>query len=41
MEQGLKGRQKMWRDQGELGKLYNLIMHIIVSRKRLELFIAL
>ncbi len=31
----------MWRDQGELRKLYNLVVHVIVSGKHIELFIAL
>jgi hypothetical protein len=31
----------MWRDRGELGKLYNLVAHIMVSGKRSELFISL
>ena len=40
-EQGLKGRRKMWRDRGELGKLYNLVAHVMASGKRTELFTAL
>ena len=40
-EQGLSGRQKMWRDQGELRKLYNLVAHVIASRKQSDLFTAL
>ena len=40
-EQGLSGRRKMWRDQGELGKLYNLVAYVMASRKRSDLFIAL
>ena len=40
-EQGLKGYRKIWRDRGELGKLYNLVVYIIVSGKCLELFISL
>ena len=40
-EQGLKGYRKMWRDRGELGKLYNLVAHIMASGKCSELFIAL
>jgi len=31
-------RRKLWRQCGELGKLYNLVVHIIVSGKRTELF---
>jgi hypothetical protein len=40
-EQGLKGRRKIWKDRGELGKLHNLVAHIMVSGKRSELFISL
>ena len=40
-EQGLTGCWKMWRDRGELGKLYNLVAHVMVSGKRLDLFMAL
>ena len=40
-EQGLSGRRKMWRDRGELGKLYNLVAHVMASRKRSDLFTAL
>ena len=40
-EQGLKGYRKMWRDRGEFGKLYNLVVHVIISGKHLELFIVL
>jgi hypothetical protein len=40
-EQRLKGRRKMWRDRGELGKLHNLVAHIMASGKRSELFTAL
>ena len=40
-EQGLQGYRKMWRDRGELGKLYNLVAHIMASGKCIELFIAL
>ena len=40
-EQGLKGRRKMWRDRGELGKLHNLVAHVMASGKRSELFTAL
>jgi hypothetical protein len=40
-EQGLSGHRRMWRDRGELGKLHNLVAHVMASGKRLELFIAL
>jgi hypothetical protein len=40
-EQGLSGRRKMWRDRGELGKLHNLVAHVMASGKRSELFTAL
>ena len=40
-EQGLTGRRKMWRDRGELGKLHNLVAHVMASGKRLDLFTAL
>jgi hypothetical protein len=40
-EQGLKGCRKMWRDRGELGKFHNLVIYVMVSGKRSELFIAL
>jgi hypothetical protein len=40
-EQGLSSRRRMWRDRGELGKLHNLVAHVIASGKRLELFTAL
>ena len=34
-------RRKLWRQRGELGKLHNLIAHVIASGKRTELFEAL
>jgi hypothetical protein len=38
----LSGEQrKLWRQRGELGKLYNLVVYIIVSGKRTDLFLAL
>ena len=40
-EQGLSGRRKMWRDRGELGKLHNLVAHVMASGKRSDLFTAL
>ena len=40
-EQGLTGRRKIWRDRGELGKLHNLVVHIIASGKYSKLFIVL
>ena len=40
-EQGLNGRRKMWRGRGELGKLHNLVAHVMASGKRSDLFMAL
>jgi hypothetical protein len=34
-------RRQLWRQQGELGKLHNLVAHVIASRKRTNIFIAL
>jgi hypothetical protein len=34
-------RRQLWRQRGELGKLHNLVTHVIASRKRTNLFIAL
>lgn len=34
-------RRKMWRDRGELGKLHNLVAHVMASGKRTDLFLAL
>ena len=31
-------RRKLWRDRGELGKLHNLVHHVIGSGKRTDLF---
>jgi hypothetical protein len=38
---GLLARRKLWRDRGELGKLYNLVAHIMASGKRTDLFLDL
>jgi hypothetical protein len=38
---GPRERRKLWRDRGELGKLYNLVAHVMASGKRTELFIKL
>jgi hypothetical protein len=40
-EKGLKGRRELWRSRGELGKLHNLVAHVMASGKRSELFTAL
>src|SRR5437016_5881577 len=40
-EQGLASCRKIWRDQGELGKLHNLVAHVMASGKRSDVFIAL
>jgi hypothetical protein len=40
-EQGLNGCRKMWRGRGELGKLHNLVAHVMASGKRFNLFITL
>jgi hypothetical protein len=34
-------RRKLWRQRGELGKLHNLVAHVIALGKRTELFTAL
>ena len=34
-------RQEMWRRRGELGKLHNLVAHVMASGKRTELFLDL
>ncbi len=31
-------RRKLWRQRGELGKLHNLVMHVIASGKRTHIF---
>jgi hypothetical protein len=33
-------RRKLWIQRGKLGKLYNLVTHVIASEKRTELFIS-
>jgi hypothetical protein len=35
---GAPERRQLWRRQGELGKLHNLVAHVIASRKRTDLF---
>ena len=37
----LKERQKLQRQRKELKKLYNLVVYVIASRKRTDLFLAL
>ena len=34
-------RRKLWRQRGELRKLYNLVTHVINSSKCIDLFIIL
>ena len=38
---GALERRKLWRERNEVGKLYNLVVHVIASGKRIELFEAL
>jgi hAT family C-terminal dimerisation region len=38
---GAQGRRQLWRQRGALGKLHNLVAHIIASGKRSDLFKAL
>jgi hypothetical protein len=40
-EAGDKGRRRMWRSRGALGKLYNLIAHVNASGKRGDVFMLL
>jgi len=35
---GLGERRKLWRQRGELGKLHNLVIHVIASDKRTVVF---
>jgi hypothetical protein len=35
---GAPERRQLWRQRGELGKLHNLVAHVIVSGKRTDLF---
>ena len=35
---GPRERQKLWRQRGELGKLHNLVVHIVASSKCTDLF---
>ena len=37
----LKEQQELWKQRKELGKLYNLVAHVIASSKRTDLFLAL
>ena len=34
-------RRELWRQRGELGKLHNLVAHVMASGKRTDLFLAL
>jgi hypothetical protein len=34
-------RRKLWRQRGELGKIHNLVVHVVGSGKRTDLFEAL
>jgi hypothetical protein len=38
---GVLERRVLWRQRGELGKLHNLVAHVMASGKRIALFIAL
>lgn len=38
---GPAARRKLWRQRGELGKLHNLVTHIMASGKRIDIFKAL
>jgi len=38
---GVQGRRQLWRQRGELRKLYNLVAYVVASRKRSDLFDAL
>ena len=38
---GAGRRRQLWRERGELGKLYNLVAHVIALGKRSDLFLAL
>jgi hypothetical protein len=38
---GAGERRKLWRQRGELGKLYNLVAHVMNSGKRTDLFTKL
>jgi hypothetical protein len=37
---GIGERRQLWRQRGELGKLHNLVAHIIASGKRTNLFLS-
>jgi hypothetical protein len=38
---GPPARRQLWRQRGELGKLHNLVAHVMASGKRIDIFIAL
>src|SRR6266487_6961998 len=38
---GPLARRKMWRDRRELGKLHNLVVYVMASSKRTDLFLEL
>ena len=38
---GAPERRKLWRERNEVGKLHNLVAHVMASGKRTELFKAL
>ena len=38
---GAPERRKLWRERNEVGKLHNLVAHVMASGKRTELFEAL
>ncbi len=40
-EAGPGERRKLWRRRGELGKLHNLVTHVMASGKRTDIFVAL
>jgi hypothetical protein len=38
---GPLAQRQLWRQRGELGKLHNLVAHVMASGKRTDIFIAL
>jgi hypothetical protein len=38
---GAPERRQLWRRRGELGKLHNLVAHVMASGKRTQLFLKL
>jgi hypothetical protein len=38
---GAPERRQLWRRRGELGKLHNLVAHVMTSGKRTDIFVAL